>query len=341
MQSPKPTDRPPAPGPQLRLWSPSSTPATTGLGLSPRLTLSQFYTAYVVPCVLRPEAARPRTAAQYAETLRYWEQFTAGPTLDEMHQGHAADFLAALASLPGNRRGSTISPNTIRKHCTHAQRCLDLAGPPSTRHRMAADLIDRPPFLIRPRQRHKLAEDAFTLDEVRAWLAAAQNAETPHLPATPAPLWWAALIRWTWATGLRIGTTLAARWDWLDPSALTLQIPDSDYKGGQARRFHTSPPALEAVQPLRATGRGPLVFPWPYTRWYLDRVRVRMLAEAGLPPTRRFGFHGLRKGAATALAEKNPLAAQLAMGHASAKTTRDHYVHPDLVARALDELPQP
>ena len=53
-------------------------------------------------------------------------------------------------------------------------------------------------------------------------------------------------------------------------------------------------------------------------------------------------MHAIRKTVATMLYEVSPGAAQFALGHTTDDVTRKHYVDGGgLVARALDQLPQP
>lgn len=332
--------RPPhdAAPPALRVFHPAESVESVGsLGVSPRSTLPQFYTGYVAPCILRPEGARPRTFEQYAQSLDFWKQATGDPSLDEIDQRHAAAYVEWLSART-NKRKEPVSPNTVRKHARTVQRCLDMAGPPERSNRHGMGLIPRPVYLPRPRYRAKPAEDVFTLDEIRAWIRAAEKAIAPRLRGVDPPAWWRGLILWTYNTGLRIGTSLAVRWEWIDSQRLA--IPGDAYKGGQPRRFVLSAAALAAIEPLRSQPFD-RVFPWPYYRTHLDHTRRAMLAAAGFPPARRFGFHGLRKALATALGMVNPAAAQMALGHAAMSTTREHYLHPDILRAALAQIPQP
>jgi integrase len=66
-----------------------------------------------------------------------------------------------------------------------------------------------------------------------------------------------------------------------------------------------------------------------------------MFKAADIPKTRRFGFHGLRKSAATEIARVNPEGARLLLGHSSLRTTIGHYIHPSLQAEVFQSLPQP
>ncbi|MGA7702263.1 MAG: hypothetical protein WCB27_21925 [Thermoguttaceae bacterium] len=63
---------------------------------------------------------------------------------------------------------------------------------------------------------------------------------------------------------------------------------------------------------------------------------------AGILKKNRFGFHAIRKTVATMLYEVSLGAAQFALGHTTNNVTRKHYVDGGgMVARALDQLPQP
>ena len=57
---------------------------------------------------------------------------------------------------------------------------------------------------------------------------------------------------------------------------------------------------------------------------------------------KRFGLHGIRRTACTALAKHNLTAAQLALGHRHVSMTIDRYTAPtEIVRDALKTLPQP
>lgn len=327
--------------PTLRLFVPGDAPPV------PSLSLSQFYDAWVLPRYRLPRGASPQTITQDRETLRLWEAYTGDPPLVEITDATCESFVLALGArttrpkLPG--QGRPLSPNTVRKHCTHLQLMLDLAGPRTRTHRKTACLIDEPPYLERPPARPKPPRDALTLCEISAWLAACRT--TPRCRCTgsvPTGRWHRALILVAYNTGLRLGTLLKLRWEWIGahyPDWIT--VPPEAAKHAAGGDFYCNAAARAALWSIQATR--PLVFPWlgveDSTTW-LHASRRRIQAAAGLPPARRLGWHALRKALATWLAQRNPLVASKVLGHRGGMTA-DHYVHPDVVRELLEQLPQP
>ncbi len=343
--------------PALRIWVPDdelrddesggedrgTSVADRTHGLSPRMTLSAFFSAYVEPIGLVASGASPTTIGCYRESLAYWDAFTGDPPLAEIDEYTCAEFVAGLGKLPG-MKSPIISPNTVRKHCRHVQRVIDLAGPPGRdrKQRLAKGLVERPPYIARPEEREKPPEDSFTLDEIAKWLGACEQATQPRLPGITPETWWRALILFTYNTGLRIGTVLALEWTMRQDKWLV--VPAECLKGGKkGQRFWLNKAAcdaLDSIDGIRLT-----IFPWKLEVRSLHRHREQLLRVAGLPEHRRFGFHGLRKALATSMARKNRLAAQQQLGHAVLATTEKHYVHPDvtedIMADAMKNVPQP
>ncbi len=301
------------------------------------MTLSAFFVAYVEPIGLVASGASPTTIACYQESLAYWCAFTGDPPLAEIDEYTCAEFVAGLGKLPG-MKSPIISPNTVRKHCRHVQRVIDLAGPPDRKHRLAKGLVERPPYIARPDEREKPPEDSFTLDEITKWLGACEHATQPRLAGITPEAWWRALVLFTYNTGLRIGTVLQLKWTMRQDKWLV--VPAECLKGGKkGQRFWLNKPArdaLDSIDGIRLT-----IFPWNLEVRSLHRHREQLLRFAGLPEHRRFGFHGLRKALATSMARKNPIAAQRQLGHAALATTDKHYVHPDIMADAMENVPQP
>ena len=308
--------------------------------LSPTMSLSAVFAAYVRPVCLLPSGACESTINQYAESLGYWATFTGDPPLLEVDDYAAADFVAGLMRLPG-RKSPTISPNTVRKHCRHVQYILDRCGPRTRHLRQAAGLIPEVPYLAAPKKRPKPTVEAFVLAEIRAWLNACSTATRPQIPGVMPPPWWRALIVAGYNTGLRIGSLLALQRQWLtvtDDGSGWVVIPSHAVKGNRSRHVYCSPAAVAAMRSIPTRGH---IFPWPQSVRQLQRYRQRLLIAAHLPPERQFGFHGLRRALGTELFRINAGAARAQLGHADERTTREYYVTADAVAPALAAVPQP
>jgi len=317
--------------------APSSTvdPPGDTKTLSPTMTLGEFYEAYVEPNVLRPRQIKQRTLDQYQQSLGYWQKLTSDPPLASIDGNACSEFVCRVAKLHG-RDGEPISPNTVRKHCVHLQRVIDLAGPKRRACRMAAELLDSVPYLERPPKREEEVENVFTLDEISAWLEACKHAAVPQLGVEPA-LWWRALIIWIYNVGTRIETTLLLEWSMIQGDELV--VPARIIKGNNGKRFPLNEAALRAAESVRTANKR--LFFWPHGHSWLQENRRRILAKTEIPPERRFGFHAVRKLLGTTLWEDDPAAAEKMLGHLGRDVTRRHYVHRKVVRKAIDKVPQP
>ena len=156
--------------------------------LSPSMTLSQFYEAYVRPICLEPRATAAGTFKEYKNALKLWKFYTDDPPVNQIGASTCAKFLGMLSQRL-NRRGEKISPNTCRKICIHLQFLFDRLGPRTQKNRMGAGLLPDVPYLDKPRLRRKPPTDSFTLEDISAWLSAAENATVPQIDGiTPGSL---------------------------------------------------------------------------------------------------------------------------------------------------------
>ena len=333
--------------PRMRLFhGPDSGPSSGG-SLCPTMSLCEFFEAYFCPVYLEAVKVKPTTVNEYRTAIGRWAEITGDPPLSQIDARLAAKFVAADARKPG-RRGERISPNTIRKHCVELQMILKLAGPRSRDCRLAAtedglfgfDQYRRPrsaPWFNPPPVRDKLPTDCFTLDEIRAWLAACEHATRPAGLGFAPGLWWQCLVRFLYNSGLRIGSALDLRRAWVHQKdgISWAEIPSDSYKQGRPHLIYLAESALAALSALPTSD---LVFPWPHTHVHLQHCRISLLKHAGLPPDRLFGFHGLRKALASQLWQHNRQAAALQLGHADGKVTEQSYAAPWVLGQSLGAL---
>jgi integrase len=316
--------------------------------LSERMTLAEFFDFYFLPSYLLGKKRDPKTIAGYRTAIRRWQELTGDPPLRQIEQLTCAEFVQKDLELSG--QDGPISPNTVRSHLRYLQLVLDLAGPKTmaTRRTAATDdglfgLTRRgvprlPPHFDGPDERPKPAEDSFTLEEIRAVIAAADKARAPFFPSIRPGRWWAILIRTLYNSDLRIGSAMDLRGEWIARIGDWAYVcfPGGCYKGGLPTMIFLSPSTLAAIDSLPWQTSAGSVFRWPHTLASLHRVwREDIVPAAGVRP---FAFHALRKSGLTELWETSPEAAQKQAGHRDGRTTRKHYIRPATLARGLAKL---
>jgi integrase len=313
---------------------------------SPEMTLPEFFERYFWPVYLRSTMADPKTVAEYRSAVRRWQTLIGAMPMRAIDNLTCAAFVAKdLQRKSGKRPGETLSPNSVRKHCTHLQMVLSLAGPQSKEHPQAAspyglfgtDPFGRPrpvPWFVKPPERDKLPEDGFTIEEIGLILTACEGAIKPVLADCSAATWWKCLCLAAYNTGIRIGSMVALRRAWITRQIDDgwVSIPALAYKKKRPKVIYLPPEALAAID---AMPTGDLIWPWPESPVSLQRYRRTLLSAAGIPPARWFGFHGLRKAIGTQLWAIDQKAAQLQLGHEDAATTRKSYVNPAAIGASL------
>jgi integrase len=304
---------------------------------SEALTLTTYFESRYR--LARLQEASPATVDAYRRVLNRWRLVTGDPPLAEITQTTLIHFAECAKRMPGLKPGTWVSPNTIRRQLTHIEALLNKAGPPGYRNRDAAGIIPNPPFIKKPKATPKGVR-IVTDEEFNAVYLAAVCMDLPKIPGFKPPAWWRALLVVARNTGLRRRALLNMEMAHVKWEEHRLDLPARILKSGKPFTLHLNPTAMEHLRKIR-TDR-PLVFPWPFDLTQFHLRFHRLQSEAGIPPSRHFGLHDIRKTLATMLWEKSPSAAQFALGHAHSEVTRAHYVQGfGIVARALDELPQP
>ncbi len=322
------------PGPQLQLFAPDHEPDET-VELTADVTLCEFFARWVAPVCL-VTAAR-RNLDQYRQTLKLWRACTGDPPLRKIDDYTCAAFLRALVD-------RQLAANTIRKHCVCVQFCLDRAAPRGRHNRQGRNLIREAPYLEKPLLVRRDVADNFLLPEIAALLTACASLAAPRLIAgIDAADWWRGLFLTAYNTGLRIGTLLKLRWDWIhaDDSGTWFVIPPEALKIRRGLRVPLNTAARRALEYVRDDRPAEaLVFAWPATQTWLHCRMQQLHALAKTATNRRLGFHAFRKACATELGRYHATAAGMLLGH-GANMTRDHYQNRVILAEALEQLPQP
>jgi len=317
-------------------------------------TLPEFYERFVLPVCHEGKDRQPQTVRAYRGSLKLWAQITGNPPLRQIDDVTCADFAKAVSQRAGLKGAAKVSPNTVIKHCTQLQFCLDKAGPRSRGNRLGQNILPEPPYLVRPKGRHRL-RDRFTLDEITAWLDVLPTTATlpRSMRGIEPPRWWRGLIRFVYNSALRIDSAIEARREWIEvrakrgqPPEHWLCLPAEATKPRQPLQVYLNQSARLAIEMVPRSEDGRIfAFPgWPSSQSWLQELRRRQLAEIPttiLPEDRRLGFHGLRRATLHWLAERNPLVARKVAGHSGGDVLADHYVGADVVIPLLERLPQP
>jgi integrase len=319
---------------------------TPTAGPTPEWSLDEFFEWYFSPVYLKTTMADAATVAEYRTAVRRWTKLVGRLPLRLIDNAACASFVALDLELPSEKHeGQRISPNTVRKHCTHLQMVLSLAGPQSQKHPQAAspyglfgdDPFGRPrtvPWFTKPPERDKPPTDGFSIEEIELLLASCRRATCPKIQNCSPAHWWRCLLRFDYNSGLRIGSVIELRRSWITRSGDEgwVAIPGKSYKGGRPKVIYLSPEAIKAVD---AMPTGDVIFPWAMSSQTLQRHRKKLLAAAGISQEHWFGFHALRKATGTEAWKIKPNAAQLQLGHENQATTRKSYVNPSVLGAAL------
>jgi len=327
---------------------------------TPDTLLSAFFREWFVPhyCQSRRRPLKAATQREFATAVARWIVLIGDLPLRAITLDHCREFVEADLAAPG-RKQATLSAYTVHKHAV-ALETIFRQGGPRTRETPDAATEEglfgcdrygrpRPAPWFPPIERPPLSgENAFELHEIRAWLDACEQARQPVLPECTPAQWWRALILFCYNSAMRIGAVLQLRRGMLRyaDGQTWLDIPGEINKQGKPAEICLSQHAVAAIESLPTTD---LIFPFPHGIRHLHTLRRELLAAAGLPEGRRFGFHALRKANANALYQESPEAAQAQLGHHYRATTEGSYVRKQtkaaakarLVLPALNRLPQP
>ncbi len=321
-------------------------------GLTPEVTLSEFYHQYAEPLRLADQQWAGGTVEQYRLTMQYWSQYTGDPPLAGVDEAVCQRFKLGLMQRAG-LIDEKLSANSVLKYLRHAQCVLDMAGPKSRIHGRKAGLDkwglfgfdadgDRrePPEIARLRSIER-TPTPFSLMEMAQWIEACKSAQTPAIPGVEPADFWRALILFSYNVGTRKSTTLQLTRDMIEGEWLV--VPPEIMKGRRREgRFWLNDHARSAIDSIRTADRR--LFAWPYTPGAFTTAARRLIARSEIKPARRLGagLHRCRKALLSWLAARNGDVARLQAGHASGgDVLLKHYVHPRIVRRLMARVPQP
>ena len=183
-----------------------------------------------------------------------------------------------------------IAQNTVRRHCNRLNaaalgRAADEALPARGRpvHRLRCVGPAQAAALDRRAAQGRGRERIFTRAEIVAWLGACRYASSPAIGGITPEAWWRALLTLLYYTSCRIGTALAARYDWIGEEGLDrwLDVPGAAMKSRRPESLCLKPAAMAALESIRRPGRE-VIFAWPWppsgSRQQLYQEKNRLFA---------------------------------------------------------------
>ncbi|MBW3597982.1 MAG: site-specific integrase [Planctomycetes bacterium] len=197
------------------------------------------------------------------------------------------------------------------------------------------DLVPEPPKRIRKDKVPRKIPTAWTLEELRRIMEAAQESPGIVIGAQRQPSlrchYYPALIRTGYDSGLRRGDLLALRRDQIDDSG-TILVPL--HKTGCDHICRVRPSTLRAIDALPAGG---VIFPAP-CHHEMKEAWEWILTTAGIPRNRWGQLQQLRRTSASHVEQRNPGSAGHHLGHLTPGLAEKSYIDPR-VARADRPLP--
>lgn len=310
-------------------------------GLSPSMTLTEFYWKWYRPMVSEADGRDAKTIREREIALEYWKSATGDPPLEEINKSTTTQFVNFLRTSKFKRgklgRERTLSPATIRKHVLAISSVLNIAGPRTHKFRDAVELIGIPPRFPTVQVYTDVTMKTPTLRHLAALLRACKVATQPRLPGCRPETWWRSIYIVLYNTGLRKSDVMNARWKdfQCDGESYRLHISSATEKKHREKVIPLTAAAVDAILAMPEGGPEDLIFPWPLCSNALHDQRIKIGKAAGLPSVLA-SFHAIRRLVGSTVSD-----AQKVLGHTCASTTRNHYQNLDVVRRALEGLPKP
>ncbi len=157
--------------------------------------------------------------------------------------------------------------------------------------------------------------DCYTVDEVRALVAAAKSLAGKYRNGVARRLYWAAAIALAWDAGFRRGDVWLFRRQAVRPDG-TLRIVQ--HKTQQIAAVKLRPSTLEAIDAIGLD----MPFRWMLDRGYFGRHFKRLVKAAGV---NRGTFKWLRRSSGSYVEAQQPGAGHKHLGHANPGVFTKHY----------------
>lgn len=280
--------------------------------------LSDVYESLYEPLALR--SRRPNTKRLYRTTLKVFDMFLCRKaTLNDFND-------AAVSAFAAYRLEQGLSKYSVNKDLFNLLALWRWCHKKHLLRNWPDVALEKPPVRV------PVALTREELGAVRAAIEAERN-----LPGTA---FWLALFLVIWDTAERINAVLGLEWSRVDLKSGWVRFDAEDRKGATAdTAARIAPETIEALRRIKRP-RGK-VFRWPYSHTYLFRRLGIIMERAGLPDSRLYKFHAIRKSVASHYEAAGGNATEL-LGHSSRRITQA-YLDPRVCSRqaAVDLLFRP
>ncbi len=260
-----------------------------------------------------------------------FERFLERPaTLEDLNSDAVNGFIMHM-------RGRGMAPLTIRQYRNSICTFWHLA--------YQERILDTLPTRVMRIKVPKPAPIAFTVEDMKKLLEAADKLKWVYKNGIPRKLWWRAFILVMWDTGLRLGDMVgllapysgrhqynALRWDQVNRKGDLIGFVMN--KTGDSLNNKLNPPAMRALDKIREPQRD-IVFEYPHTdtQFYFD---FRQIAKAaGVQGTSKY----IRRGAATQVEKQQPGSAMAFLGHKTPGLAERNYIDPTQIERVIPTPP--
>lgn len=274
-------------------------------------TLREYAESLYFPLNIRCRS--PKTKYAYELALRAFGRFLGHePALPDLTDDAVTRWMAALLT-----EGKAVY--TVREMAGRIQAMWNFLA--------KRRIVPMFPTFAKPAPPDSLPQ-ALTEDQLRALFASAKK-ERGKIEGVPADLWWTSFLAFIWNTAERKSAALSVRVEWVQFDRGVCTIPPDVRKGGRKWAvYHLWPETVTLMRACRDSLPGRELM-WPldfcegsyYTRY--DRI----LADAGLPVTRKTKTHALRCSHATWLKVMGGDPTRQ-LGHSDPQTTARSYLDP-------------
>lgn len=325
----------------IRLFDAETAATETPSGLSPRMSLSEFFEEWFLPIVLKSEQnASEGTIRIYRTALDWWRKLTGDPPLAQIDEFTVGEFVAGLRTATFQRGPCSpkypLAPHTIFKQQKQIKTILARVGPTIDPRRPGKKLVAEAPYIRVAAPQKGKPKASFTLEAARRIAAAAIEFDRPKYHSLATATFWKRLLGGLFYSGLRFGTVWRLRWEMLaqeDDGSWWLDVPEQT-KTGKRKLIVVHSLWLAALQPIQPSGR---IFPTRPGKSNLDDLHKRLQELAGIPLVKQMPFQAWRRTHSTQMAllgaKAAKLVAQHSLDHGDDRTTTDHYADIDNMFR--------